>query len=54
MFERFGFDYSRLTADKIVEQKKRHSYIGPDTKVVSLSVEKGGEIGVVNGGRGMV
>ena len=40
MFERFGFDYSRLTADKIVEKKKDIlSYIGPDTKVVSLSAE---------------
>ena len=51
MFERFGFDYSRLTADKFVEKKDILSYIGPGTKVVSLSVEKGGEIGEVNGGR---
>ena len=51
MFERFGFDYSRLTADKIVEKKKTFYHIGSDTKVVSLSVEKGGEIGEVNGGR---
>ncbi len=51
MSERFGFNYRRLTADKNVK-KDFLSYIRLDTKVVFLSVEKEGEIGEMNGGRG--